>query len=389
MLSEVGGQEHSGSGRIGGMRVLHLGNLCNNSYKLAKFQRRLGVDARLRIYSSQIGTNDDPAWEDPELKNAYPSWIEIKEIETRPLTRRAARVARVLLRGMPREEGIDILHAQCMAPVEGQFRAPGRLVSHCLGSDLREMATSRAFYGYLLRRAYRHSRIVFFNNIDHIDYLSRLGLNGHFLPNPMDLDRVKPQPRTVSFDGYNFVVFHPARLDWTYRGNKRSSTKGNDRLIKAFARFAKHNSGALLVMLKSGVDYEATAELVNQLGIGENVRFIDRLTKDKVLTYLNSADVIADQFDVGAFGGSALEALACGRPLITYLKEDAARRCYGEVPPIFNCGTVDEIDEALWRAADSDRAAIGDQSRAWIERHHNWEPVTRRVLDLYDATFAR
>ena len=52
------------------MRVLHLGNLCNNSYKLAKFQRRLGVDARLRIYSSQIGTNDDPAWEDPELKKA-------------------------------------------------------------------------------------------------------------------------------------------------------------------------------------------------------------------------------------------------------------------------------------------------------------------------------
>lgn len=370
------------------MKILHLGNLCNNAYKLARFQRALGVDARLRLEEEQIGTGDDPAWEDPALESGYPDWIEVRPATQPSLLRRIGKVARLLTVGAPRITNVDILHAQCTAPIEAQFRAPERFVAHCLGSDLRELAFSRSLYGFLIRRAYRRARLIFFNNVDHIDFLARLGLEGRFLPNPLDLDRIRPESPSIRFDGYDFVVFHPSRLDWTYSGAKRSSTKGNDRLIRAFARFLRERPRSLLVMIRSGVDIAATEAVVRELGIGDNVRFVERLCKRELIAHLNSADVVADQFDVGAFGGTALEALACGRPLITYLKEDAARRCYGELPPIFNARTADEIALALARAADADRAAVGAETRAWIEHHHAWKPIVERVLAQYETVLA-
>lgn len=370
------------------LRVLHTGNLLNNSYKLAKFQRKLGIDARLRLQSIQRGTGDDPAWEDPELAQGYPAWIEFEDVDTFAPRRKLKRLLDILFRMVPREEDIDILHAQCTAPILGQFQAPDRLVSHLVGSDLRELAFERSLNGYLMRRALRASRIVYFNNIDHAEYLDRLGIAGTFLPNPMDLERYRPEPAPRKFPQYDFVIFHPVHIDWTYRGRKRSSLKGNDRLIRAFARFVKDNPKTLLVCLRYGVDIAATESLIAELGIGANVVFIERLRKEALREMMNAADLIADQFMLGAMGGTAVETLACGRPLLTYIKEDMARRCYGETPPVFNARTEHEIYEALVAARDSDLKAAGQAGRAWVERHHDWRRVVPNVTGQYEAAFA-
>jgi glycosyltransferase involved in cell wall biosynthesis len=369
------------------MKVLHVGNLANNGYKLAKFQRRLGIDARLRLHPSQVGTGDDPAWEDAELRNGYPSWIELEEIGRFRKLRLAGEAIRRTL--VPARDGEDIVHAQCTAPIRQQFLFSSHLVSHCLGSDLREMAVEASLRGRLLRRAYRRSSIVYFNNVDHLECLSRLGIRGEFLPNPLDLDRFRPRPSDVRFDGFDFVVLHPARLDWTYRGTARSSMKGNDRLIRAFARFLRQRPKALLLLLDSGVDRAATADLIRALGIGDNVRFLGRMEKEQFAACLNAADLVADQFDIGSMGGVALEALACGKPLLVHLNNECARACYGEPPPVFNVRTEDEIYDALGLAADSDLGEAGARSRAWMEAHHAWKPVVETVIRRYETIVGR
>ena len=316
------------------------------------------------------------------------AWIEFEDVDSFAPRRKLKRLLDILFRTVPLEEGIDVLHAQCTAPIIGQFQAPDRLVSHCVGSDLRELAFERSLNGYLMRRALRASRIVYFNNVDHAEYLDRLGINGEFLPNPMDLDRYRPQPVARKFPGRDFVVFHPVHIDWTYRGKKRSSLKANDRLIRAFARFAKDNPKALLVCLRYGVDIAATEALVAELGIGDNVKFIERLRKDALPEMMNGADLIADQFHLGAMGGTAIEALACGRPLLTYLKTDLAERCYGTPPPIFNACTEDEIYAALKAAREADLKAAGDAGRAWAERYHDWRGVVAKVIGQYEEALA-
>ena len=384
MLSRHGLSEYAVTGAE--MRILHLGNLCNNSYKLAKFQRALGHDARLELTADQLGTGDDPAWEDPELADAYPRWIDVRKISRKHdlswFARGICRLAGERQR-LPRE--FDVVHAQCTAPIMAQFIAPDRLVSHCLGSDLRELAQSNSLKGFLLRRAYRRSRVVFFNNVDHVASLKALGIDGVFLPNPLDLDRFRPGTPSRRSDGYDFVVLHPSRLDWVAGAGDRSSTKGNDRLIRAFARFLADRPRALLMLLNSGTDVAATKELVRNLDIGGNVRFLDRMRKKDLVETIRSADVVADQFDIGAFGGTALEVLACGKPLLTYLKEDCARICYGELPPILNGRDEEEILGQLRRAAASDLEELGARARAWMERHHDWRKVASAIVERYAA----
>lgn len=368
------------------MRILHIGNLANNSYKLAKFQRQLGHDAYLQLTSDQLGTGDDPAWEDGELSNGYPDWIEIRDVVPSGFLRRAARGIRRSLRERRRiADQFDVVHAQCLAPIMAQFTAPDRFVSHCLGSDLRELAQTNTIAGFLLRRAYRRSRVVFFNNVDHIALLRTLGIEGTFLPNPLDLERFAPGTPVRRFPGHDFILFHPARLDWVYRGADRSSTKGNDRLVRAFARFVRGRPRALLLLLNSGVDVEATRKLIAALGIEENVKFLNRLRKGELIEMIKSVDLVADQFNIGAFGGSALEVMACGKPLLTYLKEDCALACYGELPPLFNGRTENEILRQLNQAANSDCAGMGLAARGWMEKHHNWRVVAADTVSRYSS----
>lgn len=380
------------------MKVLHTGNLANNSYKLAKFQRRLGVDARLFIDSDQVDTNDDPAWEDPELKSGYPDWIEVLNVKREVSLARKVKtwIERIRFgRRYVRDNRVDIVHAQVTSPLFAQFFGAPVLVTHCLGSDLREVAFSRTWKGLLLRRAYKKSRVVFFNNVDHVDYLDRLGIKGQFLPNPLDLGQFSPDKGEISLNDYNLVILHPSSQDFGVnnpgpRGRRIGlDTKGNDRLIRAFARFVKKNPDALLVMIRSGVDIKPAMELIDHLQISANVKFIDRMNKEDLIVMLNSADVVADQFDVGAFGGVALEAMACGKPLITYLKEDCALRCYPELPPTYNCSSEDGIFEALYRAADDNLNVIGEKNREWIEKYHDWRSVAKNVVEHYERALSQ
>lgn len=373
------------------MKILHIGNLCNNSYKLAKFQRRLGVDADLLLASSQIGTGDDPAWEDPEYKNGYPTWIKIYgSIGHRNTLGKASNtIAHIKVgRKIIAQKNYDVIHAQCTEPIFAQFFGCKTLISHCLGSDLREIATSNTILGFLLRNAYKRSKIIYFNNIDHPYYFHQLGLEAEFLPNPLDLDRIYPKKTTKIFDKFGFTILHPTNLDWTYIGSERSSTKGNDRLIRAFARFVEVNPNSLLIMLKSGVDYKATKALVTDLNISENIKFLDRMEKKDLIGMLNSVNLVADQFDVGAFGGVALEAMACAKPVLTYLKEKLARQCYETLPPIYNCSSEMEIFEALLRAADENLSRIGEESRAWVENFHDWRRVVERLTESYNRVLS-
>jgi len=373
------------------MKILHTGNLCNNSYKLAKFQRRFGLDADLLLAGSQIGTGDDPAWEDPEYKNRYPTWIKIYGSKSyqNTLSKLSNTMSHIKLgRKIVGQKNYDIIHAQCTEPIFAQFFGCKILISHCLGSDLREVATSNSILGFLLRNAYKKSKIIYFNNIDHSYYLDQLGLKAQFLPNPLDLDRIYPKKVTNFLGKLRFTILHPTNLDWTYIGNERSSTKGNDRLIRAFARFVKVNPNSLLIMLKSGVDYKATKALVSDLNISENIKFLDRMEKKDLIEMLNSVNLVADQFDVGAFGGVALEAMACGTPVLTYLKENLARQCYERLPPIYNCSSEKEIFEALLRAADDNLSMIGEESREWIENFHDWRIVVERVVERYNRVLS-
>lgn len=105
-----------------------------------------------------------------------------------------------------------------------------------------------------------------------------------------------------------------------------------------------------------------------------------------VIGLFAKSDVVADQFIGGAYGYTALEALALGKPVLTYVRTpDLA--LHVEECPFFNV-TPDRIEPVMrWLLANREMLpVIGAQGRAYVERWHSVEAVGARFGELYLET---
>lgn len=257
------------------------------------------------------------------------------------------------------------------------------------GSDLREVAAhDRGRAGRHMRAFFERAERVLLLNIDMPVVADHLGwARAKFFPFAVDATSFAPKPVPRTYGGSeDLLIFMPSHLDWGVVDNApgRSSTKGNDRLIRAFARFIAGGGRGHLLMLDRGPDRDVARRLVNELKIAPYVTFKPHMTKSELVSHMNMADVVADQFDVGAFGTTALEAMACGKPVLMHIDMAHADRCYSERPPILNAKTEDEILTALWTAADRhQRDDLGVRARAWLLRFHDENTVAKQLVDIY------
>jgi glycosyltransferase involved in cell wall biosynthesis len=99
------------------------------------------------------------------------------------------------------------------------------------------------------------------------------------------------------------------------------------------------------------------------------------------------ADIVVDQLNAGWHGVFALESMALGKPVVTYLKPDVVERSaagYGVRLPVVPA-TADTLVDALRPLIEQPalRREIGAQSRAYVEQVHDIDRVADRLLDLY------
>jgi glycosyltransferase involved in cell wall biosynthesis len=99
------------------------------------------------------------------------------------------------------------------------------------------------------------------------------------------------------------------------------------------------------------------------------------------------ADVIVDQLNAGWYGVFAIEAMALGKPVVTFLHEEAVRRteeAFAIQMPIVSATkeTLRDVLRPLVESAD-ERRRVGAASRAYVEEVHDLERMSDRLLSLY------
>jgi glycosyltransferase involved in cell wall biosynthesis len=436
------------------MRVLHLGNLVNNGYLNAKLLRRSGVEADVvcdeRHVMSQpeweetdLETPDDhyawpppardgwrrPEWVlpvyDPLARRRYRAeyWLAFR----RRLLRNAPAVVRLhrRLRGayapLERELGsplvvgdvvwalrfawferllvgtpiapllrrYDVVQAYAAHPVVPLVAAPGQPLVAFEHGTLREIPFEDTPRGRLMSLAYLLADRVLVTNADVIESIRRLGLGNYvFVPHPIDETKYRPGPselgRRLREEGAEFVVFSPVRHDW--------HEKGNEVVLRAFAELVRRDRpGAVLILAEWGAQIGDSKQLIAELGIEANVRWLPLLSKPRLLDAYRGADVVLDQFVIGTFGGIAPEAMACERPVVMAFDSAVHRWCFPELPPILPARAAGEIYAHLRRLADDPDVAvrIGRRGRAWIERHYGAAVAVERHVATYEHVLAR
>ena len=93
--------------------------------------------------------------------------------------------------------------------------------------------------------------------------------------------------------------------------------------------------------VKGTAELIAAVDELHARGIACQLRLIEGVPRSEALKMYGAADIIADQFIIGAFGVFAIEAMALGRPVLTYLDEEML----GD--PVFNYPLVNAHPENL------------------------------------------
>lgn len=378
------------------MHIAHIGNLANNAFIFCNFLRRKGVDAHIFLFPKEQhfpkeyeGSCD---WEKED-------WIHFLSSgkKRRDSGSTWSKIAEYLGRyDIPLEfSDFDIVHSWTAALLEIPF-AHSLLkwkgipyIAVATGSDLREETRKMSLKGIQIRKHFKRACLTA-SGPDrlNVEQIRELGLDNHlYIHLPIDTDKSKPLPKGNSFPEFDLLFFHPSRIDWGIKdgGKVRSSMKQTDRFFRALAHFNSEGGNAGVIVAERGQDLPYAKKLVEELGLRSYVRWIPSLTQEELPSFFNQCDVVVDQFSVGSFGTTALEAMACGKPVMIYIDKEFHQLSYPKSPPpVLNCQNEGEIYQCIKQAANPFFCReLGQKARQFIMEFHHWEVVIDEWIDIY------
>lgn len=92
--------------------------------------------------------------------------------------------------------------------------------------------------------------------------------------------------------------------------------KGFDNLIKAFSKLNLLPDTWTLNIIGGGKEHDNLQKLVESVGLGKNIHLLGRKSREGVIEKLHNSDVYVMSSRSETFGVAAIEALACGLPVI-------------------------------------------------------------------------
>ena len=114
---------------------------------------------------------------------------------------------------------------------------------------------------------------------------------------------------------------------------------------------------------------------------------VEGLPHDEARRHYERADIVVDQLNAGWYGIFALEAMALGKPVLSFLRDEAVqeteRALALEVPVVrVTKETLRERVAELAASAD-ERRRLGALSRDYVERVHDADRGAGRLIEIY------
>ena len=306
------------------LRVTHCPvNTAGVPWQNVQALRRRGVEAQLVVF---------------ERGKLHPEADWSLDRPASGLLRRQAVQWRAQAKLLPQTDIFHFYFGLTLVPKSVQFhllRAFGKKsLYHYLGTDIRGKTPEQLAYG---KRA--DAEII--GSYDAVRWVPE----AHVLPVGVDLSPFQPVP--PSNRERPLVVHAPSNR----------SKKGTEHVIAACA----------------------------QLPV--DLRLVEGFHHEEAKKVYAEADIIVDQLLVGWYGLFAIEAMALGKPVVTYLRDDAVERSaagLGVRCPIVSA-TTENLVEKLRPLVESPelRARLGAEGRAYVEQVHDVERMTDRLLDIY------
>ncbi len=349
------------------MKLLIAGNLANYGYFLTKTIREFGIDAHLLMPKFPVKSQDPLHFENDLTE--YPEWIDF-------WNNKSANWKYQIIKKM-RE--FDLIQSSTELPIFSLFSGKPN-ISFTTGSDIVELAHKNNLKGFLLRIAYKKSKVVIFPGLYMYESVVKLKLkNAIFIPPLWDYKKFSTKEISRSRNK-RFTIFHPTGHSWRQ--------KGNDIFLRAFVKLVKKYPEIHLILINRGEDFQKSKSIIGKESFKKNITIIpDSIPQNRIKEYYLKSDVVVDQFYFGSTGLIGQEAMSCEKPLIQYMDEGLYKKFYSEIPPIINASTEKQIYEELMKLIEDQTLGekIGKESREWLLKYHNVEKNIQKYLFVYNA----
>lgn len=236
-----------------------------------------------------------------------------------------------------------------------------------------------------------------FHGSDLRDYKYAKELNNFVLSEGYDLNREKIKKRAEKICRYvDGIILHddeliphlpagvknifvvPLRIDLTkitpvYVSNENSKI----RIVHAPTKRDAKGSNFVI---------QAVQSLQNKYPI--ELILVENKTQEEALELYKMADIIVDQLRTGTYGVFAIEGMAMGKPVVTYITDEMKERLPEELPICSaNPKTIESELERLIKDGNL-RRKLGVQGRKYVEKYHDYKKNARMLLDIYNGVLA-
>lgn len=201
-----------------------------------------------------------------------------------------------------------------------------------------------------------------------------------------------PQPearKELGFDPNEKLVLYVGRFD---------PRKGIETLVRGFATLYDETEEPLRAKLRlvivggcqegqaDALEKERIEALVEELGIAEHTTFAGQVGHDRLPLYYTAANVCVIPSHYEPFGLVAIEAMACGTPVIasdvgglkyTVVHNETGLLVMPQDVQSFASAMEVVLTKAHW-ATDA-----RDQASSWVQENFSWTGVAAQLSDLY------
>jgi len=234
------------------------------------------------------------------------------------------------------------------------------LIGHAHGSDLRT-SLKHPLWSRIVRHNLKNCDKVLVSTPDVFNIAKQFGSDVEYLPNLVDTELFYSKP----------IIRHDGKKKVLIASDSNWNVKGTDIAIRALSKIKGEVDVSII---EYGVDFGRTIALASSLSLRLNV--LPKVPHNRLNEYYWSADVVIDRFKLGSLGMVSLEAIACERPVVTYVSS-----AYPEYKdfPLKDVKTPDGIIEAI----KGNSQILWNDEYNYLIMHHDPNKVAKRIIDTY------
>jgi glycosyltransferase involved in cell wall biosynthesis len=239
------------------------------------------------------------------------------------------------------------------------------LIGHAHGSDLRENIR-RLKWGWIVKHNLKQCDKILVAQPTILDVAKQFNESAEYFPIPFDPLMFFPKPLSTKRRVRQVFIASPHNF----------KVKGTDKFLYALARV---RSPLLVKTIRYGRDWVKAQKLARKLNL--KVNFIEKVAHEKMNELYWESDLVLGSFGVGQLDTVAIEAMACGRPVVHSIYEKYFPNC-----PLERLKTIDEACGVISRLLldEKERRRRVEDQLEYVNAVHSAFILVKKLMKIYE-----